>query len=714
MTNATGVEDADRVNLIPVADERDKRDDPGHASTSDVEAADDRPEVGSWWWVTEKSASDRYEQPSYDRPGKQWLACVVEVGSNYAKLQGVRFSERLALDDFHDKCATEPDPRAFIDGKIGAHRERVREIMGEIKALCHRLGVPVNQMLTDPEASSKALAVAHSIADVGQYGQALQVARDETLPALFKKIKAEHEQMAKWMSAELIPANAELTRVEGVKEMISGKIHTVELYAGLAEKLVQVREGAPATIDEKVHLMQRRHYMDEECLARYEAGGMDFEDVGAFDRWLSREENLDRILPHPRCVVAFRIRRKTKEYGGDALDRFIKFWDGTHEKNRKTYLYVRNGGQLWRMDTTIEFDECLFPRREDSDLLGDDEIWIKEDEYDIERDGGLITGQHRQAMARDHQAMRDWMAQKLWQWHRAGCPEKDWQYVAVEYDEKRNYSWKAGEAHGQHGRPDGLPFGNRVDKAPHLAYRLLTPSNIYHDDAMRKIADAAREHNRVAVVVQGLLDRSTCLHPHHPWKIWTPEGFAAGVELVYDVSRAVTPGPAPDFEAYRRQLNRDMRAGCHAIGQRDAWHAHMEEKHGNEWSKRGGYRDHGPGRVHRVERVRRDGSCEFRWTRDRANPIRVPMEDRPGWTHLAYPKIETGWICPASQLTCVDAYTPGDFRQFFDDPRTRADYATWAPILLACEDWHHARRKEQEEASEAKAKTKSRRATRKS
>lgn len=49
------------------------------------------------------------------------------------------------------------------------------------------------------------------------------------------------------------------------------------------------------------------------------------------------------------------------------------------------------------------------------------------------------------------------------------------------------------------------------------------------------------------------------------------------------------------------------------------------------------------------------------------------------------------WRCPAEHLTCVDAYTPGDFRMFFEDPRTRADYLRWAPILLACEDWHYAR-----------------------
>jgi hypothetical protein len=28
--------------------------------------------------------------------------------------------------------------------------------------------------------------------------------------------------------------------------------------------------------------------MDEECLAQYEAGGMDFESLSEFDKWLAR------------------------------------------------------------------------------------------------------------------------------------------------------------------------------------------------------------------------------------------------------------------------------------------------------------------------------------------------------------------------------------------------------------------------------------------
>lgn len=43
---------------------------------------------------------------------------------------------------------------------------------------------------------------------------------------------------------------------------------------------------------------------------------------------------------------------------------------------------------------------------------------------------------------------------------------------------------------------------------------------------------------------------------------------------------------------------------------------------------------------------------------------------------------------PADKLFNVSAYTPGDCRQFYRDPRTRAEYLQWAPLLIAAEEFH--------------------------
>ncbi len=642
---------------------------------------DDRPAVGTWWWVRANKKTDDDECDL----GRKWLGCIIEIGSNYVELQGVRFHKRVSIDDLHAKCEPCPEYQTFIDTKLDEHRGNVRQLMGEIKRVCAQLGVPMHQALAEAESGAQALAVTSGVADAKAYGEALALAKKETLPELFKLVKEQHEHLATWMKAELIPAKAELERAKGVTKIIESKIHTVELYAGLQEKLVQVKEGEAAPVDTKVHLLQRRCYMDEECLARYEAGGMDFKDIEAFDKWISRDENMTRILPHERCIVAFRVRRNDKRYGGDTdtLANFIKFWS-YNEHNKQTFLYIRNGRQLWRMSTSLSFGAELFPRREDSDLLADGRLYRSTHSNPVQ----FISGRCYDSKVITYHEERARLARELWEWKRQGKPEGQW---IMPGDERSTWSSVDGKSikGRRYGRPDDYP------SADHENYVLVTPEDIYHDDAMREAKEEAAEHNRIAVIIQGLLDRSTCLHPHPPWKLWTPEGFERAIELVYDASLVIAPGEALDWEAYRAQLNKSLRPGAVTIGQREAWRAEMEETHGSErsydWPAHVG---RGPKHIDIVGDVR-GGKLRYDFMRERRRAKWVPA-DRPGYIKRSYPDIPVHWWCSkeavAEYVTCIDAYTPGDFHLFFDDVRTRGLYLEWAPILLAAEDYHHERR----------------------
>ena len=219
-----------------------------------LDPKDDRPAIGSWWWVKVDDSSRK----ECDRD-LTYLACVTELGSNYAGVEGVQLSHRISLDEFHNVCEPAHDHGVFIATKLEHHKNNVRELMGEIQQLCHQLGVPFRQALAEAASTSTALASAHSVSDIKAYSKSLTKARDKTLPELFKRVQLEHEHMATWMKADLIPAQADLKSAEGVTKVIEQKIHTVELYAGLQENLVQVREGAAAELATKVHLMQRRH-----------------------------------------------------------------------------------------------------------------------------------------------------------------------------------------------------------------------------------------------------------------------------------------------------------------------------------------------------------------------------------------------------------------------------------------------------------------------
>ena len=639
-----------------------------------IEPDDDRPTIGSWYWVKEPKHQDNFDRE------KQWLACVVEIGTNYAKFQGVRFDERISLDDIHERCVLEHDPHAFIDFKVGQHKSAVRQLMGEIQRVCHKLGVPYRQALAEAEAETSALAVVHGVGDAKSYQKSLVKAKDKTLPELFKKVKSEHEEMARWMRADLIPAEADLEQAKGVTKLIENKIHTVELYAGLTEKLIQVRTGDPAPGTTKIHLMQRRHYMDEECLAVYEAGGMDFQDLEAFDKWMAKDDNMFRILPHPRCIVAMRIRRNAKDYDHgepNTLANFIRF-QSWNEANEKTFLYIRNGRQLWRMSTSIDFGENLFPNRVDSDLLGDNELWVRP--MDSDWHDKFITSREYADRKAKWQQQRNKYAREVWDWHNAGKPTGKW------YNHKRKNIH--GEPWSEHGQP------HKFIHDDWSYYEQVTPESLYYDDAMKRIAKAAFEQNRVAVIIQGLLDRSMCLQPHPPWRIWTKEGFDLGIELVYDTSRGLTQGEAVDWEGYWNQLNKSIRPGCVTIGQYGQWEKDMAAKYGYKWDR--WEFDHltgrGPKSVDKVVSMKRNGMCEFRFARERKRGRWITDPERPYKQIWDDSDIEMKWWCHRSKLFCVDAYTPGDFHMFFDDPRTRAEYLKWAPFLLAAEDWHAKRR----------------------
>jgi hypothetical protein len=69
--------------------------------------------------------------------------------------------------------------------------------------------------------------------------------------------------------------------------------------------------------------------------------------------------------------------------------------------------------------------------------------------------------------------------------------------------------------------------------------------------------------------------------------------------------------------------------------------------------------------------------CCFKWERENKRYSRYHQKP-----------IKESVSVPVGVLLNVEAYTLGDYHQFFDDPRTRCEYLQWAPLLLAAEDFH--------------------------
>ena len=636
-------------------------------------------EVGQWYWVNHKTG--RNDETTWT------FCCITHLGSNFAKLtscQSGKYKEtatfRIHFEGFFDHLIWVPNAQEVIDGYLSHHHSNLHLLMREMKEVTARLGIAPSRELHAADTETQALSTTLSGQSYGDYKGALVKAKKEELPAIFKAIEEQHLELAKWMSAQLVPMRAEAAKLARVTESIESRIFNVELYAGLVEEIEQVKDGKPAPLSTPVTLIQRRHYMDEECLAHYETGGMQFRHIRAFDKWIARGDNLERLLPFPKCIVAFRVRHYAVEREVSGLEDFLHLMH-EQEQDRRTFLYIRNGEQLFRLSTGIDFGEHLFPDIERA-KLGGVKLWAV---YSDRHGNGLrelITDHDHteRVKAWDERVALNKQRHKQWDTDKAA-----WEATADKKERKENgYKWMYFH------EDSGIHFDQE-------RYQPYDKTSVYYDDIKKHVQNQIDAHNRIALVLQGLLDRSPVLHPHPPWQLWTDEGFGQALNLIFDDDRALTTGAAPDFEAFRAKLNASLKPGSVTIGQQIAWEK-WEAERWNEKNpdrdRRWRYRPHdnpGPGRIATVTK-KRGKSVFYEWIR-KSNKAKKRWEPDPnqpgwGWNRRDYADIKTSYSCPFDEVLNISAYTPGDFKQFFNDPRTRAGYVKWAPFLLAAEEWH--------------------------
>jgi hypothetical protein len=618
-------------------------------------------EIGQWYWVTEECSyegqwtrDDGTKIPAGEEV--KWLGCVMQIGSNFVELHaparpgnGGR-STRVHFENFDDELTFEPDADAYVQERIGFFQEKVRHLMGEVQEITRRLGVSKEDKLADQSGpGGNALVVVSGQTDTSAYKQALVLAKETTLPALFKEIEGANEQLAKWMTAPTLPMMAAVKPLKKNIGAIEDRIYTIELYAGLTEDVVQCCDGEPAAMGEKLRVMQRKLYMDEESLLSYTAGGMEFKDIGEFDAFMSVPENRDRILPFPRCLAAFQVRREEKEReDGDLWRAYVNVQ--LNQLDKHSVIYLRNGEQVWRITCDFQFDDMIIPNRDQFDPSVPMMVKMFANRVD------------------------DFM------------PRQRWESLVEERDriEAKREQWKKENPDAKHfDNPHSVPY-----KLEGLRnYEPFDPSNVYFDDALKEIEAEIKKYNRVAIIIQGLFDRSEVLHPHPPVKVWDPESFERSIELIYD-AMTLTHADAPDFEAYRAQLNASINADSIVTGQQDYWmrvEAERQNKRNeNDWRERrrtnykrfAPYGNTGPGLVCRMAEWKpRARKAVFRWEREGA------------WSGDGHPK-PCVLDVPAGELLNVSAYQPGDYKRFLADARTRREYLKWAPLMLAAEDYH--------------------------
>lgn len=668
-------------------------------------------ELGEWFWYHQEQS-----------PSEPTLMCIMEIGSNYYLLEepsvanGGHREVRVHQDNAPQRLTHEPESARHILERQQAHQRRAQELVAEVQALTARLGLPEQGSLgyqeRTPSSDNLALAVLSDQTDLKAYEQSLIKARKDDLPELFKAIERENAEVARWMTASIMPAKAQARSLKGVVKEVNQRILNVSLYAGLGEQITQICEGKPASMGTPLHIMQRRLYMDEECLLNYRVGGMEFNDIAQFDRWLAEPENLTRVLPFPRCIVAMRVRRTEKEREGDGSLKTALINFQLRQLDQLTFLYIRNGEHLYRLETEHDFGELIFPDKATFDpseplmvemFGGRVRKIITRREYDDRLQKTKQIQEQREQWKKDNpyeQWRESVIRQFLHTWdtsteifRRDNAPKARWLERMVKREASHtHYLWQCPYD----------PF-NRGDRIVESDWGPYDRSNVYYDVISEVLANKMRAYNRIALIIQGLFDRSQALHPHPPVKTWDPESFASNITLVYDGSDLLTYGEPPDIKAYIQSCNDSLRDGSVVVGQEGVWLQREADKEACRRQRNSResedfylerfrpYGNPGPGYLARIDSWRpRVRKAKFSWYRER----RV---DGGHGKQFGDP-VRTTLTVDADELFNCDGYQQGDYKQFFQDPRTRAQYLHWAPMLLAAEEYKAGSLKPQEPA----------------
>lgn len=351
----------------------------------------DGPPRGSFWWVADYDhdflhfkKGDKYEPQPMDelystdeetgdfticryKRIEDRLMCVTHLASNHvvfteSSSHGGTSSKRVRYRDLPTEARPEPNWQAVINKRI---EDKKAELQNAVKLMTDSL-VKVNlieeQASDVPQAPTSMLPTLTRVSPEEHKKKLLKL-KEKDFPAMAKQVEQITQELTAYHRDLTLPMRAETDRMTKAMKGVDKRLFALELYAGLFQKCKQIKDGEPAAPDTPITVRQMMRYMDEECLIDYASGGMDYSNIADFDAWVVKPENMNRLVPEPRCVVALQVRRELKEYGitCNPLSLFDQL--EKHHANMKTYLLIRNGERLFRLVTDIEFRPRLLPFR---------------------------------------------------------------------------------------------------------------------------------------------------------------------------------------------------------------------------------------------------------------------------------------------------------------------------------------------------------------
>lgn len=531
--------------------------------------------IGDFYWVKCEPMNKHTEDESLF---VEYLMCVKEIGSNRVRFTMFHgestYDEKIHVEDFKRLCRQEKDWKSIIDGRMNTLKQQLQDATQQLIEAGKEYGVIASDAARNPGNNPLPIHVT----DHKKY-QAELVEFKASIPEIQKKVGYLATQFSAEAKNLWLPNKVMMAQVVNCLSVVDDKIFTIELYCGLQETIKQIADGKPASMDTKITVHQMMLFMDEETLFNYEQGGMDYEDVSGFDKWVVKPENLNRILPEQRGLVAMRIRRHDKDYGIAANIGEAWWFRMKNDANMQTYLLMRNGEKVYRIASSISFSPRLVP------LPGE-----------VERDPFL--------------------------------KQPSWYFC---------------------------------DRGPKPEPTVIDPGHIDFDDHLKKQDEVRKFYNRIAYLLQGLLDRSEVFNPHPRLSLGSPDDISEFIEVLRDEEKGL-PCNKLTWKAYKEQLDKTIKVGTWVLLRRgyDARYECGESSGRYDHPKYGHMAAHAP-KFMQVTAMN-DKQIQVRWKRLWASSYRWV---KGVWTN------ETDANCYAwvdrDEVFNVQGYTPGDYRMFLCD-----------------------------------------------
>lgn len=602
--------------------------------------------IGDWYWVK--------DEKSENEPEHEHLFCVRHIGSNYVDFEATSqhgtYNDKIHFNEFFARCRPEPNWKEHL-------KNRMDDIQAQIQAKTREL-VEHGQklfLLEQPRkegAPSEPSLLPVKVADEPKrYKKELVKLKDDTLPAISKEIDELAKDYAVAAKDMALPDLLKLRSIKKKLDVVEDKIFTIELYCGLQEDVCQIAEGDPAAITEKIAIRQAMLFMDEETLFDYEEGGMDFEKIEEFDKWVSKPENLSRILPELRGIVAFRVRREKKDYGearniGEAWAHIA--WA---EANEQTYLLIRNGGNVYRIASGIDFSPRLIPMRNE---IGEEQFKKIDERYVYEDGEQFPFGKQKQVRTET-----------------LITPEH------IDFDKSV-------------GAVDALL--KQYNRIVILIQGLLDRSKVFHP------------HPPINLMKVGELDSWIRLIRDEedglPCNRVTFDEYRNQLNKTLKVGKWV-------YIRYPKMYQNSKYD--------HSWYYYDNELKKEVRLPYRGWSANGMPFICKIDAMKRDKSAvrvSWAWGQ-RSTGVKywVESKERKGWGHYEH-SYETDRMChewvPTKFVLNMSDYNLGDYKMFLCDRALRGKYLEWAPFLLNAEDWQRRRAKGISADDDGKAQVKRR------